>query len=362
MTVDEGEETSALGERCDATPLVLPIRGKLDAVKRFLKVDLYIYVYICRGSRQRSLQKSRYCNNYKVAEYGRDVAIAKFRDMLLQEKSLHKSLWTLSGRRLICHCRPSERCHGDVFIEQFREGFSNAYDRTVGGEIPQEPRVLSCMAKLRAEPEVTKGLAPDDDVPGKLAGHRGRGDPMKVGVGYTLRELCDGQPPASLGRWAPGSRQNPSSAHWNNVSERYRRFADHYGTGQLLVSLAMGKVDTCPIPRIEVDKLKHEIILSALEYGYSLERKPGDRADVPKDFRFLQLLLQLSGDSEVGIGEYSQGVRVGLGGASQRSMTPTITWRMWLSRVPYGVKTTALWRPSRLKSWRLCTIQRPRQR
>ena len=261
-----------------------------------------------RGSRQRSLQKSRYCNNYKVAVYGRDVAIAKFREMLLQDKSLHRSLWTLSGRRLICHCRPTERCHGDVLIEQFRDSFPDAYDRTTGGLKPPEPRVLTFMEKLREEPDSDEGSTPDDDAPGKLAGHRGCGEPMKGGVGYTQRELCDGQSLASPGRWALGSRQYPSSLHWKDVFERYRRFADRCGTEQLLVSLAMGKVETCLFRRVEVEALKQEIIQCALGYGFPLERKPGDRPDVPIDYRFLHLLLHLSGDPEVGLGEYSQGV------------------------------------------------------
>ena len=135
-------------------------------MNRFLKGDLYIG----RGSRQRSLKKSRHCNNYKVAVYGRDVAITKFREMLLQDKTLHRSLWTLSGRRLICHCRPTERCHGDVLIEQFRDSFPDVYDRTVGGERPPEPRVLPFMAKLREEPDSDEGSCPDDDALWKACG------------------------------------------------------------------------------------------------------------------------------------------------------------------------------------------------
>ena len=54
-------DTSAFGEGFDATPMVLPVRGHLDPVKRLLKGDLKIG----RGSRQRSLGKSRYCNNNK---------------------------------------------------------------------------------------------------------------------------------------------------------------------------------------------------------------------------------------------------------------------------------------------------------
>ena len=149
-------DTSALGEGFDATPMALPVRGHLDAVKRLLKGDLYIG----RGTRQRSLGK--------VSEFGRDVAITKFREMLLQDESMFRSLWTLSGRRLICHCRPTERCHGDVLIEQFRVTYPNAYDRTAHGENPPEPRVLSFMAKLREEPDSDDGSSPDEDAPGNL--------------------------------------------------------------------------------------------------------------------------------------------------------------------------------------------------
>ena len=86
-TVFKDEETSALGGDYCSTPLVLPTRGHLDSVKRLLKGD----VYIGRGSRQRSLKKSRFCNNYNVSVHGRDVAIARFREMLLQDEALLKS-------------------------------------------------------------------------------------------------------------------------------------------------------------------------------------------------------------------------------------------------------------------------------
>ena len=61
--------------------MVLPIRAHLDRGKRLLKGDLHIG----RGSRQRSLAVSRYCNT-KVSEYGREAAIAGFRDTLLLDR------------------------------------------------------------------------------------------------------------------------------------------------------------------------------------------------------------------------------------------------------------------------------------
>ena len=54
------QDVSALGESFGQTPLVVPVRGHMDSIKRLLRGD----VYIGRGSRQRSLPKSRYCNTF----------------------------------------------------------------------------------------------------------------------------------------------------------------------------------------------------------------------------------------------------------------------------------------------------------
>ena len=103
-TAQENQELSALGERLEFTPLVIPIRAHLDSVRRLLKGD----IYIGRVSRQRSLPKNRYCNNFKVSVHGREAAIAGFRDMLLRDRKLYSSVRTLSGTRLVCHCRANE--------------------------------------------------------------------------------------------------------------------------------------------------------------------------------------------------------------------------------------------------------------
>ena len=112
----ENQDLSVLGEDFKSTRLVIPIRAHLDSVERLLNGD----VYIGRGSRQRALPKSRYCNNFKVSKVGPDAAIAGFRDAFFRHKILHASLWTLSCTRLVCHCRAGERCHGDVLIDEFR--------------------------------------------------------------------------------------------------------------------------------------------------------------------------------------------------------------------------------------------------
>ena len=154
---------------------------------------------------------------------------------------------------------------------------------------------------------------------------------MKVGVGYTQREFCDGQSLASPGRWPPGSRVYPSSDSWIAVADCLDRFTHHYGTEQLLISLAMGKVDACPFPSEEVAQLKRSVIEAAARHGYGLERRPGDRDDVPIDYRFLDLLLRIAKDPEVSIGEFSQGVRVGPGTRMPRLPAlykPKKKWRL----------------------------------
>ena len=121
------QERFALGDLFDVTPfLVIPVRAHLNSVKRLLKGD----ISFGRGSRQRTLPRSRYCNNSQVSVNGREAAIAGFREMLLQDRVPYSSLWTLSGTRLVCHCRESEACHGDVLVEEFRKAYPRAYDRT----------------------------------------------------------------------------------------------------------------------------------------------------------------------------------------------------------------------------------------
>ena len=79
---------------------------------------------------------SRYCNNYKVAEVGREKAISLFREHHRGDKVLYGSLWTLSGRRLVCHCKTTQSCHGDVLIEEFVKSYPSAHNRN---DLASEP-------------------------------------------------------------------------------------------------------------------------------------------------------------------------------------------------------------------------------
>ena len=238
-----------------------------------------------------------------MSQVGRAVAISSFRQALLADPALHNSFWTLSGTRLICHCRATEDCHGDVLVEEFKKLYPAAHDRNQPRGVPPGHEILSFLARLREEPESDEGSSPDEGVPMKFAGHRGISSPMMVGVGYVQREFCDGQSLASPGRWPPGSRVYPSSPVWCSVQECFWRFTGHYGTEKLLVDLAMGKVEESPFPSDEIQQLKQSVIDVAARAGIPILRKSGDRVDVPIDYRFLDVLLRSADDPEIGLGE-----------------------------------------------------------
>ena len=202
----------------------------------------------------------------------------------------------------MCRCRPSEPFHGDTLIEEFKKSFPDAFDRYRDDGVPPDSRILSFMARLREEPESEEGSSQDEGAPPKNSGHCGRGQPMKVGVGYTQRDFCHGQSLASPRRWPPGSRVYPSSHSWTSVVDCFMRFTNHHGT-----DLAMGKIDSCPFPLDDVAELKRSVIGAAAGFGHQIERRPGDRSDVPIDYRFLDLLLRVAEVPEVGLGEYAQG-------------------------------------------------------
>ena len=43
------------------------------------------------------------------------------------------------------------------------------------------------------------------------------GRPLQVGVGYTVRDYCDGQSLASPGRWSVAARRYPETEAWRDV-------------------------------------------------------------------------------------------------------------------------------------------------
>ena len=160
--------------------MIVPTREHLDAVKRLTIGERYVG----RGSRQRNLPKSRFCNIYKVAEHGRASALRLYQLHLDSSAELKRSIWTLSGCRLLCHCTKAQDCHADTLFREFKRQFPDAYDRSVLGQAPPPAKVFSFLAQLRCEPERDDGSAADEGAPPKGSGFCGRGSTMQVGLGY----------------------------------------------------------------------------------------------------------------------------------------------------------------------------------
>ena len=160
-----------------------------------------------RGSSQRGLGRSPLCNSFTVSTNGGATAIRRFIEEIRADPKLLDHLPRLSGKRLVCHCLPTQACHADSIVAEYRLMFPRAYDREdAKGTVPTSA-VLNRLAQLRLEPESDDDLSPDEDAPRKGAGRAGVGSPLLVGSRYTVRELCDGQSLAWPGRWAVEDRR-----------------------------------------------------------------------------------------------------------------------------------------------------------
>ena len=261
---------SILGEaQCD-TPMVVPGRGYLDDISRMMIGDYYIG----RGCRQRNLEKSPYCNDYEVSVFVRERAISQFGQKLKRDGELRARLWTLSGLRLVCHCRLNQPCHADEIIREFRQAYPGAYDWENPDCEPPSSEVLNCLARLRLEPEPNDEPSADEQVPEQGAGWRGTGPPMSVGEGYVAREVCDEQSLASPGRWPIAQRRYPGSEVWTEISNLFMEFAERHGPPRLLMELALGKVKACPFNTEDIRALKQETTAAMSRGGIEIVLSP----------------------------------------------------------------------------------------
>ena len=116
-------------------------------------------------------------------------------------------------------------------------------------------------------------------------------------------ERDDGQSLASPGSWPPALTRCPSSPSWLSAGKQFRVYTKNCRSPRHLTSLALGQVAKCPFTATSITKLNSSV--SALDVeGWKLGRRARDREDVPIDFRYLDPLLRVAGDPEVGLGEF----------------------------------------------------------
>ena len=125
------------------------------------------------------------------------------------------------------------------------------------------------------EQDSSEGSSADEGARLSGAGWTGTGKPVHVGVGYTVRDFCDGQSLASPGRWPFAVRRYPQSDNWKTVVALVKRFSVHYGTTKLLMDLELGRVEKCPFPDEAVRELKEEVVEVLSSRGLLLNRASG---------------------------------------------------------------------------------------
>ena len=146
-----------------------------------------------RECRQRGLGCSSFANPFKVAKFGLD-----------DDRHLQSALRILSRLRLLCHCGAQQTCHADILISAYSSAFPDAFDwNDVPASPPPTSDQLNHLAELRDEHDSSEGSTADGGSRPSESGWTGTGRPMQVGIGFSVRDFCDGQTLASPDRWPP---------------------------------------------------------------------------------------------------------------------------------------------------------------
>ena len=209
------------------------------------------------------------------------------------------------------------------------------------------------------DPPSDPGSSADEGYPQTGAGWTGTGSPMSVGTGYTAREYCDGQTLASRRRW-----NYPPQSEWFLVSRLPEKCVETHGSPELLMRLALGKVDSSSCGDREISELKTGLKGLGLELRTSAEDR---HAELP----FLRVVAfggAGSGDCDClvrkGSSSWTRGsalpvcqhfTRPRRDGAFENSRTRWYTWRRERRWNMHDGKTTQLSRhclPKSQRSWK----------
>ena len=226
---------------------IVPIRGCLEKIRRLLKG----HEYVGRGSSQRGLGRGLLCNSYKVSVFGRKLAIQKITEEIRANPKLREHLPRLSGETLICHCLPSQECHADSIIAEYKllfpvltierirrvqfrhrqyDGDYQSYDKS--------PNRMGGLPQMRVSQRKVQGL----DV--EARSWLGQVTPcVRFATDSRSRRLV-------AGRWRTEGTQR--ILVWSQVSRRYMDYAESWHP-RVVDLVGMGKVSSCPFlpPRLK---------------------------------------------------------------------------------------------------------------
>ena len=164
--------------------------------------------------RQRGPLPSFWANRFKVSEFGRDRAVELHRSEVNKYPQFGRRIHVLSGKRLLCHCKTTEKCHAENLQDLFRKLQPHAFD-PARSERPPLSIELNILAKGREEREDSEEAGLEDAEANAPHGWPGTGMPVGIGSGVE-RRLFDGQGLCSPGAWALEDRNYPSAQLWRS--------------------------------------------------------------------------------------------------------------------------------------------------
>ena len=233
-------------------------------------------------------------------------------------------LWhNLEGRRIMCHCRPDQQCHGDVLIEAFAHHAQMMMDE-ISKDPPTDDAIIGEAEARRAG---VTGSTRADFV-GRTAPTRVLGDgvPLYVYKGAARRLLSEGGGLCSAGLWPPNRRFEPEGGS-NIVRDAFIHELSQLDTRMLLGKLISGSIVSDPFPTPATARLR-DVMRSV---AHKVEA-PADAQPQPIDVHLLHGLLLMAGDPDAMIMPLFQvGVPIGVGMDLPRTdavFPPKVRWSL----------------------------------
>ena len=266
-------ETMASGRRPSVTeldgvapPHILPVTGCVGRIHKLMR----IYRSRCKATkpaRLATLTKSQSSEGQRLF-----VVASSFCEKIT---TCGVFFPVFSCTRLVCHCRLEQTCHADSIISVYRDMFPEAYDRDDEAAAAPSAEVLNRLTSLREEPDSDEKSTAVEGAPARGGGWISRGLPVQIWSEYTSRDVCDGQSPASPGRWPVENRRYPEHGPRLSVSSLSTDFSRRVGTPALLISLELGKISECPFAVDDIEALKKAVADALSLLGPAVEGSIG---------------------------------------------------------------------------------------
>ena len=135
--------------------VIVPSRAWVDEVKTLKQGD----VHVGRRTKQRGQLPSFWANRYKASKFGRDTPVQLHRAEVQEDPRYGLKVHELSGKRLLRHCRPSEKCHAHNLRDLFRDRYPHAFDPNCSERLPlsSELNILEKAQGDRGQRRITIG-------------------------------------------------------------------------------------------------------------------------------------------------------------------------------------------------------------